>query len=77
MEVTAQLQQGDKHKPITVKDTMTMVVDRMKYKQFRSESDMHKVQKLVGAPSTKLNSGEDVRGGVGQKNKKVYQNNLR
>ena len=57
--------------------TMTMIANEIKKKQFNSEHEMHLVQKMVGVPSSKLISGEDVRSAVQQRNKKEYQNHLR
>jgi hypothetical protein len=75
-EVTNLLKEGGNNN-LSTKDAMTMAANRLKHKQFRSKHDMHMVQKIVGVPGTKLLSGEDVRSGVHQRNKKEYQNNLR
>jgi hypothetical protein len=59
------------------KDVISLVADQLKHKQFASEEDMHTVQQMIGAPTTKLVSGEDARSVLTQRNKKEYQNSLR
>ena len=76
-EVTSRLQNQPSSAGSDSVNTMTMIANEMKHKQFTSEHDMHLVQKMVGVPSSKLMSGEDVRSVVQQKNKKEYQNRLR
>jgi hypothetical protein len=59
------------------KHVISLVADQLKHKQFASEEDMHTVQQMMGAPTTKLVSGEDARSVSTQRNKKEYQNSLR
>ena len=63
--------------PTDEKDALSMLANELKYKQFNSEKEMHDVQKISGAPTTKLNNGEDIRSVLCKGNKKKYSNNLR
>ena len=61
---------------VTSTDAMSMVANQMKGQQFASEKEMYDAQNLLGAPTTKLASGEDVREPAGNC-KRHYQNRLK